>query len=476
MQLNILLLILTMSLYSTFAEAKNYLGILGGGGEPAGNTTLFDDDLKFLSAFKSQNWETTATFNGGHAYTESILEKNFPGTTSFTADNFNNTIENYEKKILSGQITSSDQLMIVVDSHGAEKDSTKQESTHKIILAGEAIVDYDKAGKNSVSLDKLQRLTELAKEKNIKLAIVDLSCHSGLSLSLANSNTCVISATGPDNYAYNKSPFTFPQLFLKNLSSEKNLESAFLEARKSFQDASFPMISTLAGTNTNDEIYDLQAPYLNIHLPNSHKFINFMKANLNSEQCLLNENEQSLNNLLNQITKINSNLISSPEIVNFKIAVSEYNNYMLELKKKFNALPKIPEDIIETCTKFTSQTTPQINCWKFTIKEILNLDPDIYLADLNRQLESPKEFIRASAKAGIENIAKIKEKKAELILQNPDYFKRDSFFNDQEQLDEKTKTLANNVSLASRDLYQVIYKQKQNKTDPNPCKDFILNK
>ena len=56
---------------------EKHLYILGGGGDPAGDTTIFDTDLKNMSKFANKSdWKTTISFNGGHKNTEKIIKEN----------------------------------------------------------------------------------------------------------------------------------------------------------------------------------------------------------------------------------------------------------------------------------------------------------------------------------------------------------------------------------------------------------------
>src|SRR5690606_31490044 len=109
---------------------------------------------------------------------------------------------------------------------------TPSSRTHQISAGGRATNLLSLAGGSRVNLDRLENLARMAQEKNIKLAILDFSCHSGASLSLANSSTCVIAATGPHSFAYGgASSATFSNAFVNRMAPGKNLEEIYLEAR-----------------------------------------------------------------------------------------------------------------------------------------------------------------------------------------------------------------------------------------------------
>ena len=142
-----------------------------------------------------------------------------------------------------------------INSHGGESSG----KTHNISTAGSAMTNMNSLNDtSSVSLDALEALTKVAKDNNIKLAIVDGSCHAGNSLSLANTNTCVIAASGPKHYAYSN----FADIFAAQMKKGKNLEDVFFETKAQTQGGGFPMISTPEGVEVQDELYPYLTPYM----------------------------------------------------------------------------------------------------------------------------------------------------------------------------------------------------------------------
>ena len=135
------LMLITILPSTQLAYAENHMLIVGGGGEPKSEKTIFDNGMTLLGKnLASSKWKYEVSFNGDHRETESILQNQFNNgvkpTSNFTENNFNKMIENYRKKILNNEITSNDQLMIIINTHGAQRNPG--ESTHSISLKGGA--------------------------------------------------------------------------------------------------------------------------------------------------------------------------------------------------------------------------------------------------------------------------------------------------------------------------------------------------
>ena len=127
-------------------RAENHMLVIGGGGEPVRDFTIFDTGIEHLGKnLQKSNWKYEVSYNGGHSKTEEILRKEFPSpnkqTTDFTAQKYEHLIRDYKNKILSGQIKSGDQLMIVVNSHGASKINGIK--THAISAKGAPATDLN---------------------------------------------------------------------------------------------------------------------------------------------------------------------------------------------------------------------------------------------------------------------------------------------------------------------------------------------
>jgi hypothetical protein len=162
--------LLTILTSSVAQSGERTLVMLGGGGEPAReSTTIFDPTLNALDGYLQKNkWNNVISFNGGHAQTEAIMEMKFPDAinkSSFTKNNYNVIIKNYEEQIKSGQMKAGDQLMLMIDTHGAV--NSPGESTHQIATgsASDHLDLNNLAGSTNVSMDALKNLTVLARQK-----------------------------------------------------------------------------------------------------------------------------------------------------------------------------------------------------------------------------------------------------------------------------------------------------------------------
>ncbi len=198
--INLIILLLPLTL---FAQTL-HMAVLGGSGEPhkkwdgsPNETTIFDSGLEKMGQFNRShpNIKSEIMFNGGHAHTEEIARQGFGSSAPFSANGYMQMINSYMAKLRNGQIKNGDKILINIYSHGATRD--QGEKTHKIAAGAGVMNNTDTvSGVTTVSVDNLKALSDLAKAKGVKLGIVDLSCHSGNTLALADENTCVISATG----------------------------------------------------------------------------------------------------------------------------------------------------------------------------------------------------------------------------------------------------------------------------------------
>ncbi|MGZ3808672.1 MAG: hypothetical protein ACXVCE_11345, partial [Bacteriovorax sp.] len=229
-----LAMLLFCSVSVSYAGDKQ-LYFFGGGGEPKGNTTIFDGHVKVLSRFinaKGSSWKASQSFNGGHNVTEKIIKSKLQKARSlgnFTESNFSKAMSDLENKLSS--LKSGDQLLLIMDTHGAM--NTPNEKSHSVSLSATAALDLKTlSGAKTVSMDEFEKLFTIASSKGVKLALLDLSCFSGNTLKISNKNTCVISATGENNYGFidektgnDNSPYaSFGGRFLERMKEGSNLE------------------------------------------------------------------------------------------------------------------------------------------------------------------------------------------------------------------------------------------------------------
>ena len=450
---------------SAFA-GELHVAVLGGGGEPKLQYTIFDEALKQVGEFYKKNPKAkmNVAFNGGHQATEIISEFYFGKTKPFTADNYNAVISDYVQKMSSGEIKSGDKILVYVNTHGATKSNI--EETHGIALTGNVVTNFDTFSGPSVgSMDNLKRLTELAEKKGVKVGIVDLSCHSGNSLPLANSVTCVISSTGPNHYA-GAGSLSFGTLFSKGLARGKNLEEVFLDARSRFTDMSFPMISTPQGLEVQSRIYDPITPYLYYYHESSNKLGPYMENMAGCERCKLDDGFNDLMAESNVILKNSVDPVIKKSLVEFQTAVKNYYAFLLELKKKMD-----DSGVSELGQKY--QFCASGECVDYSVKQLMTIDYDKLISYYNQEATTSKSSEKKTNLAYAEVAMKAMLKRDELLKQNPKLKEAHLFWGSLPDLTKKTSSLQAKVSTAQHRLYQEMYRRKQTK-ESNPCRDFVL--
>lgn len=463
--------------------------MLGGGGEPAGNTTIFDPEIRNVKNFvkASPAWKASVSYNGGHAKTEAIIKdglENQGPNRPFTEEAFNSMLEEYERKILSGKLLPGDQLLVVISSHGAAKSDS--EKTHKISTSGNASQNLiTLEGSNPVSLDKLQRLVDLAEKYSVKLGILDFSCHSGSTLALSNPNTCIISSSSPDNFGWAGNDSTFSARFTKAMAPGKSLEDAFLHAFQDRAETSFPMISSPVGKQIQDELYPMMSPYLYFWQEDSQldKLSPHLEKEVLNNQCEIAdanlkriiEFSTQAEAIINANSKGFSFFKDMDPFAGYEDAIKEY--YQLQ-KQMRNDLKKMNLKVLDKkerlCTSFEYKGYPYENCSEWNSKEIATIDFSKYEMMLNEQINAG-ELQGAWAKAGLANVNAALKKREELFKQHPEIKRYSTYYQDLPALENKTRALALNVSRHTQKLYTQLYQEraKVNK-EKNPCKNFVL--
>jgi hypothetical protein len=76
-KINYLILSLILS-NNIYPNESNFI-FIGGGGEPEGETTIFDKNIEGMKEYYQSNKfkNTTISFNGGHTKTEEIITSTF---------------------------------------------------------------------------------------------------------------------------------------------------------------------------------------------------------------------------------------------------------------------------------------------------------------------------------------------------------------------------------------------------------------
>lgn len=469
-------LVLTLSLcftYSTFAAS--HMVVIGGGGEPDRDHTIFDIELDNAANYlRRSNWETRIAFNGGHAKTEKIAEKiaskSKRPNNEFTPEAYEAIISEYERKITAGEIKTGDQLVLMISSHGSQK--VANNNTHLISTSTQSkkgLSDYNNLDANTVSLDRLERLTQLAEERGIKLGILDFSCHSGLSQKLANKNTCVISSTGPEHFAWGGTKNTFSATFTSKMRRGKSLEDVFLDAMKDKRETAFPMISSPVGKQLQDTIYPLITPYLHDTRSNitSSKMKQFYQDSYDKDRCeYLADDYRTLIDFTHDIEKISRRA----NYAKLRDLLAQYYGVQRGIVQNLKFL----NTKIDTKTKkdYCDNSSGVRYCMKFTELEILNLDTQAMIALNMRQLNtaSSKDKARLQSTVKIyEDVAKAKEN----LLKDQAIKTAVNFWDKSEHLNN-TRKLAENIATETQIAYVNSYQALRKKENNGPCADIKL--
>jgi hypothetical protein len=475
----------SIGLFSSAAMASRSLVLFGGGGEPKNiNNTIFDNTLTEMDNYLSKNkWNSSVAFNGGHSQTEAMLTMKFSDATNkttFTPSNYNTLIKMYETQIKNGELKSGDQLMIMIDSHGAEKPAGDQGLTHQIAIGQGASTTNlnDLSGSSTVSLDSLKNLTNLAKEKGIKLAILDFSCHSGNTLPLANENTCVISSTGTKHFGYN----TFSENFIKKMKSGKSLEDVFLATRKDTTDNSFPMISSDEGKAINQDFYPTITPYLYYYEKEQRldKMTDYLlSASTNAGIC---QRKNQFDSLLNQLENLRAvNMLnankSMPEIERIKALISDYKekqDQYIDLVRNWGAPELSRKEQFAGSATYGKRTEKMTG--NFTWKELVEGDFDTIIKNVsNAKMGTRDAATQAQFQASIEMHTKARDKQAEILSRYPNLKNYKQKFRSAVDEMQGTYVIANKIALEERKLYDNMYNNlRQEKKSSNACRSFML--
>lgn len=496
-----LLLTLTLALYLinsvSFADdPKKQLYFLGGGGEPKGDTTIFDGEIKRVGSFaSSSDWDTTVSFNGGHKKTEELINSKFKkarNAGSFVEKNYNALMDEIITKLQNGELKSGDQLLIALDSHGARRTSGKDaEKTHRVAFALSTAKELNNlSGARTVDLDRLEKIMSLAAEKNVKLGVLDFSCYSGNLLNLKNDKVCLISASGPEQFSYASGslnlgffslswPITFGSKFFDNLKSGKNLEELFLSSRPTGDTPDFPMINTKEGLAINEMLYRLMTPYLNYNDNQTTKYASsYVKRGENFEQqvCQMEENHRQLLDILNQYENVAAvaDEMNRNEFKSLREALEEYRNYQRGYEKTLRGKFEVEKEIKEILqTTFAADQ----EAWEsYAPLEFLSIDFD-YNIKFYQDLEDKEKNYKLASDLWGSTVNQLKRQKqiAEHIKNNLSNEAKEKLKAQDEAFAKSgvTRSLASKVSSEAKKVYDTLYR-KSKTAESNPCRDFVL--
>jgi hypothetical protein len=355
--------------------AIDYFYVFGVGESNDSKVSSQDYPIQLLKPYLKSNPKMLFSYSIGGVNKEHFdnFERTFRDfqteNVPFTSKNYQLILESIKMKMQTGALTSKDHLLIEFVTHGAEKKAANKGIGHTITTTD-----------GKVEMDLLKEITKLAKLKNIDMAIVDQSCFSGATLSLANENVCVISGSGEFNEGWNGE--TFSARFSKNLKKGLSLEEVFLESRSTYSDYMMetnPEISTPEGLQTYKEIYQNYYPYINSSSNTLDEFI------LVNPDCLALDPlkhldwianwAQAFNPMVNKIIKgsnIPIPLIQKEQISNFTEKLFLYHDTLNKLKFLNNYLTSIyyqKEYIVHYGPNGIKER-------KFNFKNIINFSPD----------------------------------------------------------------------------------------------------
>lgn len=492
--------LLTTTLLSTFfltpsLLAETHMFIFGGGGEPLTNAdgtpnpkTIFDVNLDFYSQYaKNGQVKSKVLFNGGHANTEAIIRNNFK-PESVVANTFEKaplekTIEGYIAEIKLGNIKKNEQLMVIVDTHGAVKSSN--ELTHQIALGKSPLKNLNTLGSNVVSLDILEKLRNTANEYGVKLAIIDQSCHSGNTLNLKNDKTCVIAATGPDHYGFAGNTTTFSAQMAKNLVKGKNLEEAYLNARRDSSDAGFPMISTAAGNSTHLKLYALIGPYINYFEKGQTK-INEIISNTSTKEAMC-KSEVAFSDLLSFIDRVQSinGFLSQANLDHgsanwLKDVLKKYHFLIQDIRKRRIALgSEVKGKREEFCepyqTTVRGKKVQSKQCTSYTYDSMVTIDYPSIRKYFTAEKATAKGDKLSELEATLTIIDRAHKRSLEIKKLYPTLGDLDKVYQEVEELEKRSYEYAHSITKGLKKLYDDQYKlESENANRPNPCRDFVL--
>jgi hypothetical protein len=353
---------------------------------------------------------------------------------------------------------------VTIDSHGTEGDGKSHQIAVSSSTLSQSLEKLD--GSKTVSLDILLSLKEMAIKNGVKLAIIDLSCHSGTSQVFGDDKTCVISSTGPRTYAFQD----FAEKFSKNMVPGKNLEDIFLQTRKESLEPSFPMISTNVDKEISSKLYNLFDQFLSYRESSIHSDKIFDKIRNKVIGCETAKSD--LNTLVKKIDELKTGL----DLTELRNKLSEYAELQDSAIKDFKQFihPELDKENVFKAEGSFGIVKSLEESKTLTSEEIINFPIEQYIAGLNNDIAKKKSdaFEIASNNALVLIAHKIADKQKQLKEQYPDYR---VYMAKKEELLHKldhSYILARNIAEQERKVYDTIYQNK--KSHNRESRDFVL--
>ncbi|MCM2324251.1 MAG: hypothetical protein NDJ90_13420 [Oligoflexia bacterium] len=472
------------------SAADRHLLYMGGGGEPQGQpATAFDQTLMGMSSYLSANpWKHSVAFNGGHPETEEKLARGFQGAASkeaFTAESFKRLIASYKNRILNGQIKPGEQLVVVLDTHGAE--NTGHEKSHRISVSpskGAANLN-DLAGAETLNLDALEDLAALAEQKGVKLGIIDFTCFSGNTQKLANKSTCVISATGSKHYGYTN----FSNRFMEGLRPGVTLEEAFLEARRKSPGASVPMISSGVGRGVQEQLYERITPFLYYYKANTYedRLKGYLESALDRAGSCRRENQYAdLMKWLESMKGLGEFLAwdKSVDVIKLQELIAGYKTQQDRLVTQAKALGaaeyKSGQRDFEKPLEFYAEAKAGLHTGKmklsYSSKELVQMDTAGIVKERKEALDQSRSAEdRAANEAALRAWEQVDRKKNELMAKHSELQNYQQKFQALLAGMKDSKTMAEAIGAEERKLYQALYQSAAKDSNARDvCREIVF--
>lgn len=475
---------------STNLFAENHMLILGGGGEGTKTSTLFDTSIEAFGKIASRpGWDVSMAFNGGHANTERLMKQHIPGSVKqypdFTKESYDKILKDTIAKIKNGEIKKGETIYMFLFTHGAE--STPEETTHKVSLTSpKNITNYQNlAGLDVVSVDTLEELMLLAKDKGILVGLTDMSCFGGNSLKLKEKlkldNVCITSSAGENNPAL-AGGLAFGERFLKEAAKGGTVEDVFIKTRDNTILGDYPMISTEVGKELQDTTLPLLEPYFSY---NDSGFqlspLTKRALTLANDEALKCQKEDEFAQLVKHIEKLKEDTWSVRFIKQWKLkqlneALIAYKQMQDNLIAKFENLNV--KSLEEKLTFNTELIDPLTNAKSkpltFTRREFYDFNFDEMRKNIRNKTPSEKSIDDEFRLKRYDELEKFVEK---ISQGDSSYKKYREATSEVRSLETDQLFSALRVNFFEKDFYNLEYKKmkremKRNKTlDRNdPCR------
>lgn len=471
MSKKIQLMALLVLLNTKSAEAKNHMLILGGGGEGVKKDTMFDGSIEsFGKIANRKGWDVTMAFNGGHEVTEGLIEKHMPETTKkypdFSKENFDKILSETIEKIKNGEIKKGETLYMFMFTHGAKP--TAEETSHKIALTTpQTITNYSNLdGLATVSMDKLEELMLLTKEKGILLGLTDMSCFGGNTLKLKEKlqldNACITSSSGENTPAL-AGGLAFGERFLKEAAGGGVIEDVFLRARGNTLLGDYPMISSDIGKEIQDNLAEIITPYISSDMTGV-MLTGVTNYTMNAAgsvelQC---KREEDFKKLIKNIEDLKNSVSPIRFIKQYKLkllidALKSYKSLQDSFVERFqNFNTEFLNEEIEMKTELINPLSGKVDPIKFKRREYYDLELDM----MRKHIQSKKAEEKAiDDEYKLKKYDELEVFRKQLASEDPSYEKYKDARAELLKTELDQLSYAMGVTFLEKDFYNLEYKK-----------------